>query len=74
MFCANNVEHVNYRYLMKNLPRTSPEGRSCPDLVGAYCRRVVLAGTPRYQGHQNNRHILLITRYMKSLENKIQMT
>ena len=35
-FVWNNVEHVNYIYLMKNLPRKFPEGENCPDLVGTF--------------------------------------
>ena len=38
MFCVNNVEHVNYRYMyiMKNLLRTFPTGWNCPNLVGTF--------------------------------------
>ena len=36
MFYVENVEHVNYRYIMKNLPRMFPEAWNCHNLVGTF--------------------------------------
>ena len=46
-FLWKNVEHVNYRHIMKNLPRTFPKGWNCPNLVGTFCKRYVLGGKLR---------------------------